>query len=162
LRYWRLRPPPCRLLTAECCLDRNQRRPLCLSLPFLSEPLCAIAAHLSGQRVFLNGVSWPTNGTATLWGTTSNGLANLCVSDNSVWGGSWALRSVNGDTGNTWPDPNLSVSSLPKDVYEIHLTTAASGSLPSSGWLGRRMPQCRIALHLRVPFMERLRAGRTP
>ena len=86
---------------------------------------------LSGQRVFLNGVAWPTNGTATLWGTTSNGLANLCVSDNSVWGGSWALRSVDGDTWNTWPDPNLSVSSLSKDVYEIHLTTAASGSLPS-------------------------------
>jgi len=104
--------------------------PYVYPFPSYPNPYAQSLPDLSGQRVFLNGVAWPTNGTTTLWGTTSNGLANLCVSDNSVWDASWALRSVDDDTWTTWPDSNLSVSSLPNAVYEVHLTTAASGSLP--------------------------------
>jgi len=85
---------------AECCLDRNQRRPLCLSLPSYPNPMRNHCPICLGNAFSLTALHGDQRHHYPL-GTTSNGLANLCVSDNSVWDASWALRSVDDDTWTT-------------------------------------------------------------
>ena len=78
----------------------------------------------------MSDVSWPTNGTAAaqarLWGTVSNGLAAIFIQDDQgSWGAAWELCPVGEATWTLCPDDYLALSALPKDVYQVRVTTGS-------------------------------------